>query len=46
MPQHGGRNIMLQGRFSSAETGKLMGVDEKMDGAKYVSVLKKTQLEL
>uniref|UniRef100_A0A803JXZ3 Tc1-like transposase DDE domain-containing protein n=1 Tax=Xenopus tropicalis TaxID=8364 RepID=A0A803JXZ3_XENTR len=36
---------MLWGCFSSAETGKLVRVDGKMDGAKYRAILEENLLE-
>ncbi len=43
--KHGGRSIMLWGCFSSAEIGKLVRVDGKMDGAKYRAILEENLLE-
>ena len=37
--KHGGGRIMLLGCFSSADTGKLVRDDGKMDGAKYRAIL-------
>ena len=43
--KHGGDSIMWWGCFSSAETGKLVRVDGKMDGAKYRTILEENPLE-
>uniref|UniRef100_A0AAZ3SJM9 Transposase n=1 Tax=Oncorhynchus tshawytscha TaxID=74940 RepID=A0AAZ3SJM9_ONCTS len=43
--KHGGGNIMLWGCFSAAETGRLVRIKEKMNGAKYREVFDENLLQ-
>jgi hypothetical protein len=43
--KHGGGNIMLWGCFSAVGTGRLVRIEEKMNGAKYREVLDENLLQ-
>jgi hypothetical protein len=42
---HGGGSIMLWGCFSAAETGRLVRIEGKINGAKYSEILDEKQLQ-
>jgi hypothetical protein len=45
MVKHGGGSIMLWGCFSAAGTGRLVGIEAKMNGAKYREFLDENLLQ-
>uniref|UniRef100_A0AAZ3S8Q8 Transposase n=1 Tax=Oncorhynchus tshawytscha TaxID=74940 RepID=A0AAZ3S8Q8_ONCTS len=44
--KHGGGSIMLWGCFSAAETGRLLRIKGKMNGAKYSDILDENPLQI
>ena len=43
--KHGGASIMLWGCFSAVGTGRLVRIEEKMNGAKYREILEENLLQ-
>ena len=43
--KHGGASIMLWGCFSEAVTGRLVRIEGKMNGAKYIEILYENLLQ-
>ena len=43
--KHGGGDIMLWGCFSASQTGRLVMIEEKMNGAKYREILDENLLQ-
>ena len=43
--KHGGGSIMLWGCFSAGETGRLVRIEAKMNGAKYREILDENLLQ-
>lgn len=43
--KHNSGSVMPWGSFSSADSGKLVRIEDKMDGAKYKTILEEIQLQ-